>query len=181
MTTSNIRQLKCCGHHLFRVLAILCALLLLVGCQTSSSAPAVGPKTADVVINGETITCELAIDNEARSKGMSGREEFPAGGGLLFVFPKPAIQSFWMYDCKVDIDVIFLDSLGYVTATHEMTTQPRRDGESEQAYRQRLTNYTSRFPAHFAIELPAGSIDRLDVQVEDRVKLDRKRLKAMAE
>jgi len=153
----------------------------LSACQSQSTATSTSPETASVTINGETFTCELATDPQARDRGMSGRTAFPEDG-MLFVFPQPAIQSFWMYECRIDIDLIFLDALGYVTATHEMKTEPlRRENESEAAYRNRLKRYTSGHPAQFAIELPAGSIQRLDVRVEDRVELDRARLKALAE
>jgi hypothetical protein len=41
-------------------------------------------------------------------------------GGMLFVFPEPRMLSFWMYECLIDIDVIFLDASGTVTAIHRM-------------------------------------------------------------
>jgi len=154
-------------------LACLIALLLITGC---------GDRDVVIEIGGERFVMELAVDDEARTMGMSYRESFREGGGMLFVFPDSDIRRFWMYECLIDIDVIFLDANGAVTAVHRMTTEPpRRPDESEEAYHSRLPFYSSRRPAQFAIELPAGSIDRLNVQVDQRIDLPLERLKAMAE
>lgn len=143
----------------------------------------------DVVIEiaGERFMMELAIDPHARTEGMSYRDSFPEapgydGGGMLFVFPEPEVRQFWMYECLIDIDVIFLDANGTVTAAHRMPAEPpRRADEHRDQYERRLPLYSSRVPAQFAIELPAGSIDRLNVQVDQRIDLPLERLKAMAE
>jgi uncharacterized protein len=134
-----------------------------------------------VTIANETFDMELALTEEQRTRGMGGRESFPEGGGMLFVFAESEPRAFWMYDCLIDIDVIFLDGRGVVTAAHRMAAEPpRRDDESEQDYQNRLRHYSSRRPAQFAIELPAGSIERLGVRVDDRIELDVKRLKRLA-
>jgi uncharacterized membrane protein (UPF0127 family) len=109
------------------------------------------------------------------------RTEVPADGGMLFVFPESEVRSFWMGNCLVDIDVIFLDPRGRVTAVHRMKAQPpRRADESEADYDRRMPRYWSAYPAQFAIELKAGTLDRLGVKVEDRIDLDLDRLKRLA-
>lgn len=100
---------------------------------------------------------------------------------MLFVFPRPGQQRFWMAYCLVDIDLIFLDAHGRVTAAHRMKVEPaRREDESEIAYQTRLRGYPSVYPAQFAIELASGSIDRLGIRVEQKIELDVERLKALA-
>ena len=90
------------------------------------------------------------------------------------------VRSFWMGYCEVDIDLIFLDSQGRVTATHRMKAEPPRgDNESEAAYRARLPSYASAYPSQFAIELRAGSLAQVNLRVEDKIPLDLRRLKRM--
>lgn len=152
---------------------LLVACLVLAGCID---------ETVKVTIDGEPFTMELALDEEARKTGMSYRDSFPEGGGMLFVFPEPEILSFWMYDCLMDIDVIFLNRHGVVTAVHRMKQEPPRGvDETEVQYIRRLPSYSSYRPAQFAIELPGSTLDRLNVRVDDRIDLDLDRLKAMAE
>lgn len=153
---------------------LLIALAFLAGCQREH--------VETLTIKGETFTVELATTPEARRVGLSGREEFPEGTAMLFVFPEPQMQGFWMVDCLMDIDIIYLDPRGFVTKTHRMKAEPlQQPHESEAQYHARLPRYSSVYPAQFAIELPAGSLDRLNVRVDEKIDLDLDRLKALAE
>lgn len=101
---------------------------------------------------------------------------------MLFVFPRAEHRQFWMKDCLIDMDLIFLNAQGLVTALHEMPAEPpQRPDETLDEYQRRLPLYRSRYPAQFAVELPAGSIRRLGVEVENRVEMDLEGLKALAE
>jgi hypothetical protein len=124
----------------------------------------------------------VAADPASTEMGLMHRASIPDDGGMLFIFPAAERRSFWMGHCLVDIDIIFLDPRGRVTATHRMKAEsPQREGESDAAYDARMPRYPSVRPAQFAIELKAGSLDRLDVGVDDRIDLDLQRLKARAQ
>lgn len=155
---------------------VVAAVLVLCGCQAPS------PPTAErVIIAGETFDLELAVDEKSRVRGMMAREAFPDQGGMLFVFPDATERSFWMANCLINIDLLFLDARGTITAVHRMVIEPpRADGESLFAYEGRLLRYWSNGPAQFAVELEPGSLDRLGVGVNDRIDLDLRRLKDMA-
>lgn len=155
-------------------LTVVMGLLLLVGCRDDD--------VRRVRIGGEAFTMELALTDEQITRGMGGRDRFPEGGGMLFVFDRAELRTFWMKDCIIDIDVIFIDSRGLVTAVHRMTAEPPQGpDEPNWIYEARLRSYHSRYPAQFAIELPAGSIDRLGVKVEDRIEMDLEGLKALVQ
>jgi uncharacterized membrane protein (UPF0127 family) len=140
------------------------------------------PNSTMVEIAGERFTLEIAAEDISRAQGLKGRLDIPDDGGMLFVFPQAALQSFWMEDCLVDMDIIFLDAQGRVTAAHEMKVEPpRRSDETQQSYQRRLRGYRSVYPAQFAIELKAGTIARLDIGIERKIDLDLPRLKAMAQ
>lgn len=156
--------------------------LMVAGCAPS---PAAGNGKEKVVIKGETFELEPAIDDAKREQGLMGRASIPDHGGMLFVFPdsKVRVQSFWMKNCLVDMDIIYLDPFGRVTATHRMKALPPKwKDESEADYEERVRehSYSSGYPAQFAIELQAGSLDRLDVKIEQKIDLDLARLKGMA-
>ena len=156
---------------------MLFAAASLSGCQRSQSIPG----TEQVVIAGEQFQLEVAQDEVTRTKGMMGRTEIASDGGMLFIFPTSQLRSFWMGNCVVDIDIMFLDRYGRVTAIHTMKTEdPRKDDETEVAYKARMPGYSSVYATQFAIELHAGSIQRLGVDVDDKIELDLARLKAMA-
>src|SRR5690349_15624292 len=89
---------------LIGVLAILALLagsaILLAAC----GVPVKDPRYADVSIDGKKFHLELALDQEKRFKGLSGRDQIPENGGMLFVFPAAQELGFVMRDCPVDID-----------------------------------------------------------------------------
>ena len=138
-----------------------------------------------VQIRDQVYRLEVAADFDSRQAGLMHRESLPDDGGMLFIFPDVQLRNFWMAYCLIDIDIIYLDAQGRVTATYTMKAEPpRRADETEEAYEWRLHNaaaYSSRYPAQFAIELPAGSLERLDLNVEDKIPLDLARLKAAAQ
>ena len=134
-----------------------------------------------IVIEGKAFQLELAVDDKARTLGLAGREKIEPNGGMLFVFPDTRYRSFWMKDCLVKMDLLFLDSRGRIVRVHEMKTEPpRRPDESVGRYERRLKLYASRRPVQFAIELEAGSIDRLKLKPGQAVALDVVRLKKLA-
>jgi len=158
-------------------ITILCCILL---CGLGCSSP---PPTTSISIDiaGETFNLELMINQEARTKGMMHRTSISPSGGMLFIFPDSKNRSFWMKNCFVDIDLIFLDSRGLITSLYEMTMEPPQEQvESIWAYEGRLNHYWSKGPARFAIELAPGSIHRLHLEINDKIILDLPYLKSLA-
>jgi uncharacterized membrane protein (UPF0127 family) len=128
--------------------------------------------SVEVRLGGVSHRLELAADPATRERGLMGRSEIAATGGMLFVFPDDAPRQFWMRDCLVDIDLAFLDRRGRVVAVHRMKAEPpRQPGESEEQYLGRLRGYPSFAPARFAIELRAGTLVARRLSVGDQVDL----------
>lgn len=145
-----------------------------------------------VKLDGRWFHLELAADPATRVKGLGGRDFIAEDGGMLFVFPKAEPLQFVMRDCLVDIDIIFVDASGRVTAAHAMEAeeipQPRGEDESASAYNQRraryessLQRYSSRYAAQFVIELAGGTLEGLDIEAGQKLDLDLARLKSLAD
>lgn len=152
-------------------LILLLWLALAAGC--SSNAATSGPDTQRVTIGGRTFTLELALDEQTRFGGLSGRATIPDDGGMLFVFPHPRQLYFVMRDCPNPIDLIFLGPNGRIVSMHAMQPQPGVP-ESE------LTLYPSRYVSQFAIELKGGTLAQLGLEPGRRVELPLESLKARA-
>jgi uncharacterized membrane protein (UPF0127 family) len=58
---------------------------------------------------GEVIYAELAVTDQERQLGLMYRESINPDQGMLFVFEKEGIYSFWMKNMKICIDIIWLD------------------------------------------------------------------------
>ncbi len=147
---------------------------------TAPTAPP-APPTERVTLATKTFELKVAADARSRATGLMGVETIEDATGMLFVFPRASVLSFWMANCLVDMDLIFIDRLGRIVALHEMKTEPpRRPEEPEWAYHARLRRYLSGQPAQFAIELKAGSIRDLKLEIGAATGLDVERLRSLA-
>lgn len=60
--------------------------------------------------NGKTIRAEQLIEPEQLQRGMQFRDELPEDRGLLFYHGKPGYYPYWMYQVRVPLDIIWIDS-----------------------------------------------------------------------
>ena len=182
-----------------------CALLAIaaLGAGDPPSAPAAKPKPApppqkreDIVLHctpqkdlpreklvflGQEWNCELCLDDASRATGMGARAEFPAGTAMIFVYPRPALLSFWMKDCLVDIDMVFVDESGRISAMHEAKKQILRSKDQTlEGYEGGLERYGSNRRAKYCIELPSGTIARTKPTLGQKIDIDWKKLDARA-
>lgn len=154
------------------VAAIIVALWILGGLQSDAA-----PEHHPLQIGGEKFILEIAADDRTRFVGLSGRQSIAANGGMIFVYPREAMRSFYMRDCPIPIDILFLDSAGAIVTLYTMQPEaPRAASESASAYAERLQYYSSREQAQFVIELRAGTIRRLGLEPADRLAIDTRRL-----
>ena len=160
-----------------RGLLIVLLMFTLPGC---GERPSPDGKEA-VTIAGESFRLTLAADPAAHEQGLMGVESIEPAGGMIFVFAESDVHEFWMGNCLTDMDILFVDDRGTITAVHHMKVEPpQRPGESDLGYDLRMPRYSSIVPVRFAIELAPGTVDRLGLRVNDRLDLDLKRLKALA-
>lgn len=157
------------------LLAAICTLGM-VGC----SKPSVVDGLMPVKIGPKTFELEIVADPATRELGLGGRKEMAPDHGMLFSFPDSKLRRFVMRDCYIDIDIIFLDSAGRITAMHTMPIEElKRDDETQYAYEVRLKKYSSKFNAQYAIELIGGMIDTLDLQEGQQIQLDTEYLQSV--
>lgn len=163
------------------VICLMCiiAALLPSGCDEQTTG------TYATQIGSQSFTLETAISEEKRNQGLMGRTEIADDGGMIFIFNDDAERSFWMKNCLVDIDIIYIDRAGFVVSCWEMKRQPAKaESETEFAYEDRIrrtASYPSEGKARYVIELKAGKIRALGLKKGDKIDLDLDRLKAMGD
>jgi len=164
--------------HFVRCFCFMPVLLFSVGCSAMAAEQSPEkPRIEAQIINEHYFELELAVTPDQRTRGLMGRANIPFEGGMLFVFPRAEIRSFWMANCLADLDIVFLDPAGRITATHTMRMEPSRGvHETQEQYESRLPRYSSIQSAMFAIEFKVGVIALLELKPGDRIPLDVKRL-----
>jgi len=69
-----------------------------------------GPDWAVAVFpSGAEFGLEIAADAESRRRGYMFREHVGAAEGMLFIFDTTVRHGIWMKNCKVPLDIIWLD------------------------------------------------------------------------
>lgn len=135
-----------------------------------------------MTIKGQTFRLEIAATEETRTRGLMWRETLASDEGMLFVFPREEKMTFWMANTLIPLDIVFMDATGRITAMHTMLPEKSQGAlEPDHRYQARLTRYSSREPAQFAIEFPAGTIEWLQLRTGDILPLKTKRLSRITE
>jgi uncharacterized membrane protein (UPF0127 family) len=153
---------------IFIILIAAFSIAFLKGCDGNGDG-----RVQAVKIGGKTFFLEVAADNATRMKGLGQREQIADDGGMLFVFTAPqsaARGGFVMRDCRIDIDIIYVDGAGRVINWHHMTAEPPRASDGSEGkvgdldndrYESRLKKYSAEHDYQFAIELQGGMIAKL--------------------
>lgn len=116
----------------------------------------------EAIVANVPLMLKVASTPESQAQGyMNSQSEPKDGEGLLFIYDSDQPLGFWMKNVKFPLDVIFFDSfMNYLG--HE-TMEP---GEGLSDEEQKI--YSSKKPARFAVEVPAGWCDR---NINGRCKL----------
>ena len=65
---------------------------------------------------------ELARTQEEQRQGLMFRETLAEDSGMLFVYRKPKVQTMWMKDTPLSLDMLFIDAQGVVQRIVPYTT-----------------------------------------------------------
>jgi uncharacterized membrane protein (UPF0127 family) len=100
---------------------------------------------------------EIAKTPEQQTVGLMFRPSVPADGGMLFVTAREQESQFWMRNTIAPLDMLFIGGDGKI---HHI---------AENAVPQSLAVIDSRGPVRATLELAAGTTERLDLRVGDKV------------
>ena len=111
--------------------------------------------------NQFSLTAELAVTDKERQEGLMFRDKINWDQGMLFVFKREGIHSFWMKNMRFPIDILWLDSDKRIV--HFETNIPPCPDDP-------CPSYSSSDPALFVLELKAGSVDKHQLKLYDKIE-----------
>jgi uncharacterized membrane protein (UPF0127 family) len=102
------------------------------------------------------VMAEIASSPGQREQGLMYRKELKDGNGMIFVFDRDEIMSFWMKNTLVPLSIAYIAYDGRILEIYDMepgNLNPVRSSRS----------------ARYALEVPQGWFDRAGVAPGDRL------------
>ncbi len=125
------------------------------------------PLEAQTMIQGKTIQLEVARTVEQQATGLMFRTELAEDRGMIFLFNPPTPIKFWMKNTLIPLDMVFARSGKVVYLQRNAPPCKTLDCPTYGADSPQLVDQV--------IELQAGTIDRLKLNVADPIKVEFKK------
>ncbi|OQC43058.1 MAG: hypothetical protein BWX66_00113 [Deltaproteobacteria bacterium ADurb.Bin058] len=136
-----------------------------------ASAPAPAPPPAPALATTKAVfitpkgrqssfTCEIAQTPSERATGLMHRKTLAPTKGMVFVFPHPEEQMFWMKNTHIPLDMIFISSDGVVVGVVE----------NARPLSMELRGVST--PSQFVVELAAFTAGKHGIKVGTKVGFD---------
>lgn len=139
-------------------LSLLTSLLIFTSCSAKKLA------TTTITITRQDSTtidvlAEIARTTEERNHGFMERKNIPDGTGMIFVFDKDQILSFWMKNTPHPLSIAYIDSKGKIRNLYDMTPYS-------------LAPIVSTVSTRYALEVPQGWFEKNNIKEGDSVSLN---------
>ncbi|MDR0400061.1 MAG: DUF192 domain-containing protein [Treponema sp.] len=106
-----------------------------------------------------TLRAEIARSAGERQQGLMYRKDLAEGRGMLFVFDRDQIMSFWMKNTLIPLSIAYIKSDGSILEIRDMRPLDESPIRSSRGVR-------------YALEVPQGWFDRAGIAAGDRLVLD---------
>lgn len=142
----------------FRFLSVAVCCALLLGVAACRAEPRVTIATRDGRQIGFAV--EIADTPSKRALGLQYRNDLAPDRGMIFLFPVESIQSFWMKNTPLPLDMIFINRDLKIVGIVEQTVPFSLDSRSVNA------------PSQFVLEINGGLAKRHGMNAGDSVRFD---------
>ncbi len=127
---------------------------------SSATTASKAPTTYRVTVGNVTVYAEAADTFAEREMGLMNRTYLNEDAGMLFIFPTPQQQSFWMKNMRIPLDIVFITADNHVLEIY--ASVPPCTGDP-------CTLYTSSAPIQYALEVNSGFCARNGIVSGDPV------------
>jgi len=129
-------------------LALICG-----GCAAPTESSGVLVTRPVKLPNGQVIRAEEEMSEMDMQKGMMFRDSLAPGRGMLFIHQTPGQYPYWMYQVRIPLDIIWMDSTHRIVEI-SADTPPCKTKASL------CGNYGGHETAQFVLELGGGEARR---------------------
>jgi uncharacterized protein len=113
-----------------------------------------------ISINGNSFNVEIASTKIEKAMGLMNREKLGEEEGMLFVYQKEGIYSFWMKNMRFPIDIIWIDK-GKRIVGIEKNAPP--------CLKENCPRHKPSREIMYVLELNSGTTEKLEIKKGDKI------------
>lgn len=124
--------------------------------------------------DGAVVALEIADTEPKRNRGLMFREALAERDGMLFVFERSGFYPFWMQNCRIALDILWLDESFTIVSMAESVPPCRLAGCEPPCASNACPSYAPKAgtTARYVIEVPPGFAARHAVRVGQTVPVE---------
>lgn len=103
------------------------------------------------------IDIEIADTEYKRQLGLMNRKSMEENQGMLFIFNEERLQSFWMLNTLISLDILFVNKEKRIVTIHKNTTPLSQQ------------SYPSSEPAIYVVEVIGGFCNKYNILPGDKI------------
>lgn len=115
-------------------------------------------KNVKLVINNKLLMTKVSCSEEEKQMGLMNIKSLPENNGMIFIFDRKQILSFWMKNTLIDLSIAFMDENWNIVDIKEMKSQD-------------LTPVYSKKPAIFALEANSHWFSKNNIKIGDKIQM----------
>ncbi len=109
------------------------------------------------------IRAQVADTPEKSALGLMFRKSLPADQGMIFVFKEAGFHSFWMKNCEIPLDMIWINDRKQVVHLERSAPPCKEDP---------CPSYVPAQKGRYVLELQAGTIERKKIALGQTLLFD---------
>ncbi len=121
--------------------------------------------------DGTVVSLEVADTEAKRTQGLMFRESLAEQAGMIFVFERAGFYPFWMQNCRIALDIVWLDEAFTIVSIADSVPPCRVRGCEPPCASNACPTYApdAGANARYVIELAAGFASRHGVRKGQRI------------
>lgn len=114
-------------------------------------------KNKIIFINGKKLYIEVVDTDQTRRMGLMFRKQLAPDAGMLFVFEKNSVLSFWMKNTFIPLSIAFIDTNYMIVRKADMSPLDEE------------TLHSSVLPVKYALEVNQGWFEINNIKINDKI------------
>ena len=117
-----------------------------------------------IQVGSKTLTVEVAKTPEESAYGLMFKRKLGENDGMLFIFSKEQLLSFWMKNTFIDLSIAYFD-------THHTLIEIIDMKAAQSELQSHFDSYPSSKPALYALEMNKGWFKKNNIKKGDKLKI----------